>query len=159
MENKDVLKRMWQGLKDVEEWRNFLRTHGKGDYKVYLDSDPFAKVDVMQVTPNGVRQYVELKERRVLVEQYPDCLVDVDKISQLQAIDQEGHVALLVGLYPKSSKVATWRIREEDEYEVKEVACNAVTVQGAPPTKVMKRMVSLKLRDAVLCEHRFSVSL
>ncbi len=159
MENKDVLKRMWQGMRDVEEWRNFLKTHGKGDYKVYLDSDPFAKVDVMQLTPSGARQYVELKERRVRVDQYPDCLVDADKVRTLQEIDSEGHTALLVALYPKSGIVATWRVREEDEYEVKEITCNAVTVQGAPPTKRKKRMVSLKLKDAVLCEHRFSVSL
>lgn len=154
--SNDVLLRSIQGLKDGQEWRNFLNAHGKGDYSVWLNADPFAVCDAMQVSPFGRVSYVELKQRNHIFGQYPDCLVDEWKIVQLQKLAQDtGKRVFLVALYPQSNKIALWQIAEDDELVTRDVLANATTVQSGCSQKKNKRMVSLSLKTAKVYSHQF----
>lgn len=155
--SNDVLLRSIQGYQDIQEWRNFLASNGKGDYQVWSNADPFSTVDVMQVSPMGRVSYVELKARNVRIDQYPDCLVDEWKVTQLQrlAVDS-GDKVFLVALYPQSSQIAIWEIREDDEFSVRDVMANATTLQYGASQKKNKRLVSLRLCDAKVYSHQFS---
>lgn len=153
----DVLLRSIQGLKDGQEWRNFLNAHGKGDYSVWMNADPFAVCDAMQISPCGRVSYVELKQRNHIFGQYPDCLIDEWKIRQLQKLAQDtGKRVFLAALYPRSGQIAIWEIREDDEYIVRDVMANAITVQAGASRKRPKRMVPLIIKDAKVYTHQFT---
>lgn len=154
--SNDVKLRISQGYRDAREWRRFLVEHKKGNYRVLADMDDFAVVDVMQVTPEGKCQHVELKSRKHPLGQYPDCQVDESKIRHLQQLHAEtGEKTYLAALYPLSGKVAIWEITEEDDYKTIERFANATTVQQGLSVKKPKRMVSLPLKDAKVYRHKF----
>lgn len=146
-----------QGFKDAREWQRFLTANGKGDYHVLAYVDDFAMCDAMQISPRGRISYIELKERRVTIETYPDCLVDSNKIQGLQKLAQDsGDKVFLVALYPQSNKIALWEIREDDEYEVIELYANHKTVwEGGPRPRIQKSMVKLWMKDAKIYHHEF----
>lgn len=155
--SNDVLLRSIQGYQDIQEWRNFLATHGKGDYSVWSNADPFSTVDLMQVSPMQRVSYVELKQRNVRIDQYPDCLIDETKIIDLQRLAQySGNRVFLAALYPRSGQIAIWEIREDDEFGTRNVLANATTVQSGCSLKKNKRMVSLSLKTAKIYSHQFA---
>ena len=157
MMSSDVMTRQIQGLRGANYYRDFLTQHGKGDYRIYVDADPFARVDVLQVAPDGQQSHVELKSRSVTIDQYPDCIVEAFKIGHLQAIHQEtGERTLLVALYPRSNKIAMWVIREDDEYVIVNKHCNDITIQIGQANKVPKTMVSLPMSEAKIYDYNFN---
>lgn len=146
-----------QGFKDAREWRRFLVSHGKADYKVFADVDDLAACDAMQISPCGRVSYVELKERRVPIDTYPDCAVDYAKIIALQRLAQDtGDKVFLAALYPSSHKIAIWEIHEDEEYFPTTIMANDRTVQlYGPSQKKPKQMVKLPLSKAHIYSHTF----
>lgn len=146
-----------QGFKDAREFRRFLVSHGRQGYKVFADVDDYAPYDAVMLSVEGEVSYIELKERRVMITDYPDCAVDASKIRGLQRIKQEtGRKVFLVALYPMSGQVAIWRISADEYYHTETRRANSRTVwQGGPRAKMPKEMVKLPLATAKIYTHTF----
>lgn len=155
--NQSVEKRVAQGLKDAREWQRFLKEQGKS-HRVLVDADEFAVVDVLQISDEGKFSHVELKERTHPFGTYPDCLVDESKIRQLQRLHAEtNELVMVAALYPLSNRIAIWRIKEDDEFEVRKVLANATSVQTGESVKVYKDMCVLPLKNASKHTHQFTL--
>lgn len=154
--SNDVRLRVSQGYRDAREWRRFLSSHHKENYRVLADMEDFAVIDILQISPEGKFQHVELKQRSHPLGTYPDCQVDESKIRHLQQLHAEtGEKTYLAALYPLSSQIAIWEITEDDDYKVIEKMANATTVQQGQSQKRPKRLVSLPIKDARIYRHQF----
>lgn len=148
--------------KDLKNYWGFLQSVNKksedSKYVLFSNVDPFANIDCIQrkydESGDFTESNIELKGRNIPIEQYEDCVVDLQKVQSLMKIaDQSGNPSFVVALYYQSGKLAIWKIEPDAEYQVSNkttLKYSAAPEQG----RQAKAVVSLPLSDASI--HTFT---
>ena len=143
------LKNYWGFLSNINKKSDCTR------YVLFSNVDPFSPVDCIQrkydESGDFTESNIELKGRNIPIEQYADCVVDLQKVQSLMKIaDQSGNPSFVVALYYQSGKLAIWKIEPDAEYQVSNkttLKYSAAPEQG----KQAKAVVSLPLAEATIC--------
>lgn len=105
---------------------------------------------------NETESIVELKMRECTVTDFNDCFLQLDKCTKLQYIAKnEGNQALYVALYPKSDKIAIWKIDKDKQYDWEwrymwdETSSNS-------RKKVWKQVILLPISEAKQVDYQFN---
>lgn len=99
---------------------------------------------ITATTKNNKYQYhVEVKNRYVMIDDFNDCFLEVEKYKHLKN-DCKNHIPIYVAIYPANATVCIWNLSkiEMSKLQIKKIKMNEVTFNNSI-RKVEKDVYSL----------------
>lgn len=112
---------------------------------------------ITATTKNNKYQYhVEVKNRYVMIDDFNDCFLEVEKYKHLKN-DCKNHIPVYVAIYPADSTVCIWNLSKIDisKLQIKKIKMNEVTFNNSIK-KIEKDVYLLPIQSSTKYNYNYA---